>query len=337
MNSKERLDRFMAGESVDRRPNLTIVGSMVTQYTGITVEEYCKNYKAMADAAIRCARESKLDFVQIASDLQREAEGYGTKLTYYADRLPSVAQYALSNILDVEKLVPKKCREIPRLFDLVNATKYVLDTVPEIYPMTIVDGPATIAGNIRGVEDLMIDFFDEPDACEALLDLATDTTLDFLEELAAVGARYVYMPDPIASLFSPNFYQKFILPRHKVIFSKMRELGMTSRLHMCGNTSALLPYTCRCGAQIVDIDHAVNYASALQIVGEHCILNGNIDPVGDVYSATADHVFQAVCELGRSLGTSRCLLMPGCELPTNTPQENLNAIARALEALDGTL
>lgn len=39
MNSKERLDRFVRGETVDRRPNLTIVGSVVTQYNQITVEE----------------------------------------------------------------------------------------------------------------------------------------------------------------------------------------------------------------------------------------------------------------------------------------------------------
>lgn len=337
MTSKERLDRFMAGQSVDRRPNLTIVGSMVTQYTGITVEEYCKNYRAMADAAIQCAREAKLDFVQIASDLLREAEGYGTKLTYHPNRLPSVARYALSDILDVEHLIFKKSREIPRLYDLVKATKYALDTVPDIYPMTIVDGPATIAGNIRGVEHLLMDFYDEPEACEALLDLATDTTLDFLEELAAVGARYVYMPDPIASLFSPSMYQKFILPRHKIIFSKMKELGMSSRLHMCGNTTALLPYTSRCGAQIVDIDHAVSYAEALQLAEECCILNGNIDPVMDVYSATADQVFRRVFELGKSLDTDRCLLMPGCELPTNTPKANITAISRALEALGGVL
>lgn len=334
MNSKERLDRFVSGMAVDRRPNLTIVGSMVTQYTGITVEEYCKNCKAMADAAVRCARSAKLDFVQIASDLQREAEGYGTRLTFYPDRLPTVAAYALDDILDVENLVPKRARQIPRLYDLVEATRYVLDTVPDIYPMTIVVGPATIAGNIRGVQDLLMDLIDEPEACEKLLDIAMETTLDFLEELAAVGAKYAYVPDPIASLLSPNMYRKFILPRHQRIFTKMRELNITSRLHMCGDTTALLPDTCKCGAVIVDIDHSVDYTAALAIVGDNCILNGNIDPVEDVFRATPEQVFQRIYDLGKALGRGDCLLMPGCELPTVTSMENLNAIARALKALD---
>ena len=38
LNSKTRLDRYLAGETVDRRPNLTIIGSVVTRYTGIDPE-----------------------------------------------------------------------------------------------------------------------------------------------------------------------------------------------------------------------------------------------------------------------------------------------------------
>ena len=79
MNSKERLDCFVQRKPVDRRPNLTIV---VTQYNQISVEEYCKDYRKMTEAAILCARDARLDYVQIASDLLREAEAFGTQVSY---------------------------------------------------------------------------------------------------------------------------------------------------------------------------------------------------------------------------------------------------------------
>ena len=82
MNSKERLDCFVQRKPVDRRPNLTIVGSVVTQYNQISVEEYCKDYRKMTDAAILCARDARLYYVQIASDLLREAEAFGTQVSY---------------------------------------------------------------------------------------------------------------------------------------------------------------------------------------------------------------------------------------------------------------
>ena len=51
MNAKERLDTFYSGKPVDRLPNLTIVGSVVTRYTGIDLEQYCKDPIAMAALA----------------------------------------------------------------------------------------------------------------------------------------------------------------------------------------------------------------------------------------------------------------------------------------------
>ena len=84
MTSKERLAAYVANEKADRRPNLTIVGSAVCRYAdegaGMTVETYCRDYAKMAQAATTAAREMKLDFIQIASDLLREAEGYGTTI-----------------------------------------------------------------------------------------------------------------------------------------------------------------------------------------------------------------------------------------------------------------
>lgn len=333
MNGKERLERFLRGESVDRKPNLTIVGSVITQYNGMDMETYCKDYKKMTEAAVMCARDVKLDYVQIASDLLREAEGFGSRLNFYPDRLPDVAEYALDDITEVERLKPLKAREVPRMWDIVQATKLALEMETEIYPMTAVVGPVTIGANVRGVENFMVDMYDEPEACEALLEIAAETVCDFVDELACVGAKYVYMPDPVASLLSPTAYQEFVLKYHKLIFSRMQEHGITGRLHMCGNTSAVLPYSSLSGAQIIDIDHAVDYQNAVELVQGRCILNGNIDPVADVFSCSAEHTYESIMSLGRKLNRPDCMFMPGCELPTATDIRNIQAIGAALEAL----
>ena len=74
MNARERLDAFYAGKPVDRLPNLTIVGSVVTRYTGIDLETYCKDGRAMADAAILAANDLSLDYVQIFRARRRATE-----------------------------------------------------------------------------------------------------------------------------------------------------------------------------------------------------------------------------------------------------------------------
>ena len=330
MNSKQRLDAFYAGQNVDRLPNLTIVGSVVTRYNGIDLERYCKDPIAMAEGAILAAKDLSLDYIQIASDLSREAEGYGTVLQYTAAGLPTVIQPGLTDITDVDKLKPLRVSDIPRVRDIVDATAYALKAESEIYPMSAIVGPATVAGNLRGVEDLMVDLFDEPECVHTLLNIVTETLLDSVRELAKVGARYIYVPDPVASLLSPNAYREFILPLHRALFEEMKVHGIGGRLHMCGNTLAVLPESMQCGAYIIDIDHATDFPAALATVGDRCILNGNIDPVADVFDCDAAHTKAAIEHCAALAAGHRALFMPGCELPTATPLENIRAIHEAL-------
>lgn len=330
MNAKERLDAFYAGKPVDRLPNLTIVGSVVTRYTGIDLEQYCKDPIAMADAAIAAAKDLGLDYVQIASDLAREAEGYGTELKYSKTGLPTVIHPVLEDITDVDKLTVKYVRDIPRVKDLVDATAYALKACPDIYPMTLVVGPATVAANMRGVEDFMTDFYDEPECVEKLLQMVLETLLDTVRELAAVGAKYIYSADPVASLLSPAIYEEYILPVHKAFFAEMKKLGIHGRLHMCGNTEAVLQYSSTCGAEIIDVDHSTDLAKALAAAQDRCVLNGNIDPVADVYQCDAAHTKAAILHCAEIAKGHRTMFMPGCELPTATPLENVKAIHEAL-------
>lgn len=333
MTSKERLDAYIRGDKTDMRPNLTIVGSVVTQYTGIGVDAYCLNPTVMAESAAIAAVDLGLDFIQIASDLAREAEGFGSKVEFYEEKLPTVRKYALDDISDVSSLKPLKTKDVRRMYDLVEAMNYAKTLNDSVYPMTLCVGPATVAGNVRGVEDLLVDTYDDGDAVNELLAITTETALDFIRELAAAGAKYIYVADPVASLFSPEEYKNRVLPCHKKIFAEMKKFGVGSRLHMCGDTSKILPYSSECGADIIDIDHAVDFKEALKSANGRCILNGNIDPVADVFSADAAHVKNAILSVAKSVDYARAMFMPGCELPTKTPLENVRAIHEALKEI----
>lgn len=334
MNSKERLDAFVQGKTTDRRPNLTIVGSFVTQYNDIDIETYCKDYKKMLEASILCTRDVGIDYVQIASDLLREAEGFGSTVEYYPDRLPTLKKPAVDSIEEAAELKPIKTKDIPRMYDLVLATKEAIEQVDDVYPFTLIVGPVTIAGNTRGVSPFMKDVVRKPDQSKKFLEVITETIIDFIDELAAVGAKYIYLADPIASLISPKAYADMAIECHEKIYGHMNSLGITGRLHMCGNTEHLLPLTATTGVKIIDIDTQVNYKKALELVDGKVILNGNINPVDDVFSSTAEHTYNAIINLSKEIQDDNNLLMPGCELPTKTPKENVRAITRALKAID---
>jgi uroporphyrinogen decarboxylase len=330
MNSKERLDRYLKGERVDRRPNLTIVGSVVTRYTNISIPEYCKDYRKMTESAIKAAHDLKLDFVQIASDLLREAEGYGSKVSYSVDNLPNVEKYAVDKVEDIAKLKLVKPQDVPRMYDLVEATTLAISQEKDVYPFTLIVGPVTIASNICDAKNFMTFLVKEPEAVADLLELTTGTVVEMVKNLSEVGSKHINIADPVASLVSPRHYSKFFLPLHQRVFEEMNSRQICSRLHMCGNTTRILPHAVESGAVIVDIDHQVDYAQAYEMVGERVLLNGNIDPAADVLLCDPVHTKHAVLDRAKQINFARALFMPGCELPPQTPLENARAIHEAL-------
>ena len=113
----------------------------------------------------------------------------------------------------------------------------------------------------------------------------------------------------------------------------MKKLGIGGRLHMCGNTGALLADSSTCGAFIIDVDNATDFQKALGAAGGRCWLNGNIDPVADVFSCDAAHTKEAILHCAELTRGRKAIYMPGCELPTATPLENVKVITEALREI----
>ncbi len=109
----------------------------------------------------------------------------------------------------------------------------------------------------------------------------------------------------------------------------MHEAGGIGRLHICGNTSRILPDLAETGADIIDVDWMVDIDKAAAAFEGKAALLGNFDPVVVMLQGTPEEVYNAVTDcLNR--GTSRAFSGAGCEIPDATPHENLRAQSQAL-------
>ncbi len=107
--------------------------------------------------------------------------------------------------------------------------------------------------------------------------------------------------------------------------------GGLVRLHICGNTTKILPWMGRLGCDIVDIDYLTDLAAARAQMGPKQILLGNMDPVGILRNGTPDRVAAVVADCRRAAG-SRYIVGAGCEVPRDTPEANLRALCQELPA-----
>ena len=79
MNSKERIYARLAGQPVDRIPNLNIVMLFAAQHAGIPYKKFCTDYRYLVEAQTRTAEDFGLDILSTMSDSYREVSDFGIK------------------------------------------------------------------------------------------------------------------------------------------------------------------------------------------------------------------------------------------------------------------
>jgi MtaA/CmuA family methyltransferase len=331
MNSKERLVNRINGQPVDRPPNLNIFMAFAAHYIGEPLSNYYLDYRVLSEANLALLEPFKVDIVQTISDPYREAADFGAEVLFPRDSLPICQTPLLENPGDLLNLKPPDPYNGRRMSDRLMAVRYLKEQIgAEVPVMGWVEGALAEAADLRGVSNLLVDLYERPEWVHELLEVCVQVGIQFAKLQVAMGADMVGLGDAIASQISPLMYRRFALPYEQRIISAIHESGALTRLHICGNTTRLLPDLLTSGADIFDIDWMVDFARAAQAFGERASPCGNMDPVRIFLQGTPE-IVAADTLRALSQGGPRCMSAAGCEIPDGTPEENLRAQAAALQ------
>ncbi|MEI6782510.1 MAG: uroporphyrinogen decarboxylase family protein [Verrucomicrobiota bacterium] len=188
-----------------------------------------------------------------------------------------------------------------------------------------VEGPMAEGADLRGINTLMLDFFDDPAFVRDLFAFVIEMELRFAGEQLKAGADVIGVGDAAASLVGPEIYEEFVWPYERQLVDGIHALGGKVRLHICGNVRPLLASIGKLGCDIVDLDSMVPISEARQQMGPHTILLGNLNPVTVLRHGDPAGVSAAIAECHRQAG-ARFVVGAGCEVPRDTPPENLRAL-----------
>jgi len=335
MNSAERVRHRLAGEPVDRPPNFNICMTFAARRIGRPLCEYYQDYRVLVDANLRMAEEFGVDLLQAISDPYRESSDLGSEVEFPPDHLPLLTRPLLEEtdqIRSLRMIAPEGGR---RMHDRLEAIRRMRERGAGALPvMGWVEGALAEASVLRGVSRLLVDLVDRPEWVAQLLEFCVELEIRFARAQIEAGADIIGLGDAIASQISPRMYRTYALPYEQRIFAAVRAMGARTRLHICGDTSPIVAEMATSGAEIVDLDWMVNWGEANTAVGGKVSLCGNVDPVGVMLQGTPGEVRQAILECLR-LGTGRSFSAAGCEIPLDTPAENLHAHAAALRQWGG--
>ena len=332
MNSKERVMRRLSGEAVDRPPNFNIMMTFAVHYIGEKLSNYYLDHRVLVRANLAVLEDFALDIVQAISDPYREAADFGLQVRFPEDGLPLRCIPLLQGTVDPAKLRLPSPTSGARMSDRLEGVRSLKEKVSGQVPVLgWVEGALAEANVLRGDVALMTDLYDRPGWVEELLGRCVELEIEFARRQIEAGADIIGLGDAIASQISAPMYRKFALPYEQAIFAAVHEMGALARLHICGDTTHLLPLMAESGADIIDLDWMVNMSEAHRIFGAAGpALCGNFDPVVIMLRGSPTQVETAVRSC-LATGGPRCISAAGCEIPDASPPENLRAQCRALE------
>jgi len=332
MTPKERVSARLSGQKCDRIPNFSILMTFAARYAGRGMDEFCKDYRVMAECNIKANEAFGIDLLNTMSDAYRETADYGADIRFPADRLP-ICGHLINAPEDMKKLKPFKIEDSARMLDRLNAIAEYKRVCGDHWPvMGWLEGCGAESADLMGLTELIFALYDEPAMVREMMDICLETAINCIGPQIKAGADIVGVGDAVASVLGPGIYREWILPYERRIFEEIRRRGAAGRLHICGDITPLLGDINTCGADIIDIDWMVDFRAARRIIDGSKFICGNFDPVTVVQDGTPETVAAAVRACAAA-GGDRCIIMPGCEVPRDTPHANLRAITGTLETL----
>jgi len=231
---------------------------------------------------------------------------------------------------DLDSLPVPDSLTAPRMRDRVDGVRLMRERGGDDYSVLgWIEGPAAEAADLRGVSEFLMDMMEEPEWCGELMDRCVDAGIAFAQAQVDAGADTIGIGDAICSQISPDLYEEMVLPRQKRLFAAVRDAGARIRLHICGQTRHLWNGYGQLPLDLVDVDHLVGMREIREALGPEPVLVGNLDPTAHMRYGDPEKIGAGLAA-ARAAAGERWMASAGCEIPSGTPVENLQALCEPM-------
>lgn len=266
------------------------------------------------------------------SDPIVEIEAMGARIRYPEDESPSVLEPSVRNMSDIRSLTLPDPERDGRLPVWLNAIRILREKVgTEFAVLANINGPFQAATQLLGMLAAAKSMRSSPDVLVELLELTTQTIINFMKAEIKAGADAIILGDPMSStnVISPQEFARFSFPYIQKVVRYAGEIPII--LHICGNTTRIIDKMVEAGARYLELDWSVDLAQVRAKYGNTIGLIGNINPTL-LLTETVDAVEESCRKAITAAGvTGAYILGTGCELPRETPHKNLDMMITSAE------
>jgi MtaA/CmuA family methyltransferase len=316
------------GDLAGGRAAILIGSRPGAEYAGINDRQALLDTEAKVRAVRSFVDRHDPDIVFTIAGMTCEAESMGACYEINDYGQPILRRSPLWNSLSAEELRPAPLKSSPLCTGVIDSLRALAQAYPSKLVGATLTGPVSIAGQLLGLERMLLLSIEHPPALRAILRVLTTRVIEFMEAQVAAGARYVSINEPSGSLLSPESFREICLPFLREILSAT---DLPNHLHICGHVRRHLDILATTGAQAVSIDACVRLKDAGQAFGQGVFALGNIDCTGVLLRGSPSEVTRATRQMLSSMkGISSYIPATSCGLPRATPADNIQAFLDAV-------
>jgi hypothetical protein len=193
-------------------------------------------------------------------------------------------------------------------------------------------------GDLRGFEQIMLDFAEEPPELRMLIDKVLAYNLRQVKiKLARTDPadQIVYFGDDLGMQhrlpFRPEKWRRYLKPCFRQIYAPVKEAGFYVYMHTDGHILEIIPDLVECGVDVINPQVGAN---GLQELAEVCKGKVCVDLDLDRQKFPfwkPDEIEAHIREAVETLGAPEGGLWLRAEIGDDVPLENIEAICAALE------
>lgn len=301
------------------------------QLGGRTVRQAVTEGEIHAEAIRLLAQRYPSSASTTIMDLTVEAEAFGAEVRFEEDDIPNVVGRLVHDSETVETL------EIPslergRVPEFIKAHRLAAGSISckPVFGGCI--GPFSLAGRLFDMSEMMMSMYLDPGTVKSLVEKCTTFLTSYIKELKSTGIDGVVIAEPAAGLVSNEDCLEFSTTYIRRLVEAVQDESFIVVLHNCGNTGHCTAAMVESGAAALHFGNKVDILEALRDTPSDILVMGNLDPSGIFRMGSPDKVREETSMILQLTAPYRnFILSSGCDVPPETPLENIDAFYDALE------
>ena len=329
-SGKQLLLSVLKGEPSDAIPWVPFAGVHAGKLKGHTARAVLTDGKKLFESLLEVNHLYDPDGQPVLFDLQVEAEILGCDLAWAEDAPPSVIGHPLAQSKHIPDHLPTPGDgRLPMILEVMKQMKSAVGEHTALYGL--VTGPFTLASHLRGT-DIFLDTIDDPDFLKSLMAFTAQFIQGMADLYIQAGMDVIAVVDPVTSQVSPRTFTSFLAEPFTQVFDFIRERGVFSSFFVCGDATKNIEVMCQTKPDCIAIDENIDMVVVKPITDRYnIVLEGNIPLTTRMLLGNQQDNTKYIIDLLDNLRNHQQLIIsPGCDMPYDTPVENVIAAMQAI-------